>query len=280
MGKIYRALERSGNQFTPQHISNGALRKEFQITVSEKRALGGNVGVFNEKDIALRANDGIKDSAILEKTETQLMALGLGKDQISKQGLKELNKSLHRIDGYVESPDSFFIEVGADNPDTETNFRLAVLLVILERRMFVLDRINQVVSSSKLLNLRRLTKSISDRNVKSAIEKIINDLQRKDSVFGKEHQRLEKLRLDIYSEQQKFASIWHEFTDFGQPSPKNVQNRASMTTLMTGVLLIVITSSMAAALFMDIPIPLYLNSAFFVILGFFFGQAIRLASKN
>jgi prolipoprotein diacylglyceryltransferase len=52
-----------------------------------------------------------------------------------------------------------------------------------------------------------------------------------------------------------------------------------MTTLMMGILLILITSIIAIAPFVNIQVPDILNSTFFIILGFFFGQTIgRLAS--
>jgi prolipoprotein diacylglyceryltransferase len=48
---------------------------------------------------------------------------------------------------------------------------------------------------------------------------------------------------------------------------------------MMGILLILITSIFAVAPFVNIQVPDILNSTFFIILGFFFGQAIgRLAS--
>jgi hypothetical protein len=124
-----------------------------------------------------------------------------------------------------------------------------------------------------------VAKRISDISVKSSIEKILDDLQIKNSFLKKEYQKLEKLRLIIYSEQQKFSSIFEELTERRDKTSNYFQSRESMTTLMMGILLILITSIIAIAPFVNIQVPDILNSTFFIILGFFFGQTIgRLAS--
>ncbi len=77
MGKIYRALGRSGNVFEQEDFSKRALSENGQITS-------------------------------LEKIDSLLVDLGLGKNHISQQSIKELNKSLQRIDGCIVRPESFF----------------------------------------------------------------------------------------------------------------------------------------------------------------------------
>jgi hypothetical protein len=210
----------------------------------------------------------------LEKTDYQLMALGLSKDQISKQSLKELTNSLSRIDGYIDCPNSFFKAVGKGNASSEKEFRHNVLPILLEHRLLVLDSMNDLVSSCKLMNLKRLTKRISDQNIKFSIEKVLNDLQKKDSIFRKEHRKLVKLRLDLYSELQRFPLLLQELTSSRKQPSHKIDNQESITILVAGIMLILMISSIAVAPFMNVQIPSILRTTFLIILGFFFGRSI------
>jgi hypothetical protein len=216
---------------------------------------------------------------LLKKMDSRLMALGLGKDQISQQNIKELNQSLHRIDSCIVRPESFLQQKFKDSINSVTDFKLKIVPLLIERRMFVLESIDELVSRRKIYNLKRLAKRIPDIRVKSSIEKSLDDLQIKNSILKKEYQKLEKLRLNIYSEQQKFSSIFKELTQRRDKTSKYFQSRESITTLMMGILLILITFLIGIAPFVNIQVPDILNSTFLIILGFFFGQTMgRLAS--
>jgi hypothetical protein len=212
---------------------------------------------------------------LLKRIDSRLMDLGLDKDQISQQSIKQLGKSLHRIDGYIIHPESFLKQKFKDTVNSETLFKLNLLPILLERRMLVLDSIDELLSRREIANLRRLIKRISNVSVKSSVKKIINDLQIKNSILKKEYQKLEKLRIDIYSEQQQFLSTFEGSTKRGDKTSKYFQSRESMTTLMLGILLILITLFIAIAPFVNIQVPDILNSTFFIILGFFFCQTIE-----
>ena len=279
MGKIYRALRRSGDVFDQKDFSKSALSENGQITSLEKKAIRRAGNVFDQKDFSKRALRENGQITSLEKIDSLLVDLGLGKDHISQQSIKELNKSLQRIDGCIVRPESFLKQKFKDTVNSVTNFKLIILPILLERRLFVLESIDELVSRRKIYNLRIVAKRISDISVKSSIEKILDDLQIKNSFLKKEYQKLEKLRLIIYSEQQKFSSIFEELTERRDKTSNHFQSRDSMTTLMMGILLILITSIIAIAPFVNIQVPDILNGTFLIILGFFFGQTIgRLAS--
>jgi len=281
MGKIYRALKRSGYLFDPKSISKSMIGENAQITLLEKKALRRYNDIFDIKKITQKSIDKNNGSlASLNAINSRLKTLGLGKDQIAKQNLKELNKSLQRIDGYISSPESFYKQKYKHNANSEIDFNLRILPILLERRLFTLESLNDLVSKKKILNLRRLTKKITDKSVKSSIDKIIDDLQIKDSILKKEYQKLEKLRLNVFSNQLKLSSIFDELRNFRQRPSNYVHGRGSMTTLVTGLLLILITCSMVAAPFANFQIPAILNSTFFIILGFFFGQTIGRVTDN
>jgi len=282
MGKIYRALKRSDNIFYQKDFSKRALSEKAQLTSLEKKGLGRAISSFTQKDVSKRALNDKAQITLLKKIDSRLLDFGLGKDQISQQSLKELNQSLNRIDSCIVRPKSFLQQKFNMTINSEIDFKLKIVPILLERRNFVLESIDELVSRRKIYDLRRLVKRIPDISVKSSMEKSLDDLQIKNSFLKKEYQKLEKLRLNIYSEQQKFSSIFKELTERRDKKSKYFQSRESITTLMMGILLILITSLIAIAPFVNIQVPDILNSTFLIILGFFFGQTIgRLAGfKN
>jgi hypothetical protein len=282
MGKIYSALKRSDNIFYQKDFSKRALSEKAQLTSIEKKGLGRAIRSFTQKDFSKRALNDKAQIALLKKIDSRLTDLGLGKDQISKQSIKELNQSLHRIDSCLVRPKSFLQQKFKETIKSETDFKLKIVPILLERRVFVLESIDELVSGRKIYNLRRLVERMPDISIKSSMEKNLDDLQIKNSFLKKEYQKLEKLRLNIYSEQQKFSSIFKELTERRDKKSKYFQSRESITTLMMGILLILITSLIAISSFVNIQVPDILNGTFLIILGFFFGQTIgRLAGfKN
>lgn len=282
MGKIYSALKRSDNIFYQKDFSKRALSEKAQLTSIEKKGLGRAIRSFTQKDFSKRALNDKAQIALLKKIDSRLTDLGLGKDQISKQSIKELNQSLHRIDSCLVRPKSFLQQKFKETIKSETDFKLKIVPILLERRVFVLESIDELVSGRKIYNLRRLVERMPDISIKFSMEKNLDDLQIKNSFLKKEYQKLEKLRLNIYSEQQKFSSIFKELTERRDKKSKYFQSRESITTLMMGILLILITSLIAISSFVNIQVPDILNGTFLIILGFFFGQTIgRLAGfKN
>ena len=278
MGKIYRALQRSGNVFTEKDVAKRTLN-ENALTSSEKTALGrSHRNVEQNSSTAIMMSQNLP-MLLLRKIDSCLMALGLSKDQISRQDIKELNKSLRQIDGYIADPESFLKQECVDSVDSKTDFKLNVLPILLERRMFVLETYNELVNKMKNHDWGRVIEKISDAKVKSYIEKILNDLQIKNSILKQEYKKIEKLRLNVYSEQQKFSSMLKQSNKIKSKNPEYSRSREPVTTIIMGALLILIAFLIAVASFVKISVPDILNSAFLIILGFFFGQGIgRLAS--
>ena len=273
MGKIYRALQRSGNVFSEQEVSKRTF-KTNALTSMEKKALRRADSHYEQKNAFRTLSSQNLQIMPLKKIDSRLRDLGLSKAQISLQTLKELNESVHRIDGFIAKPESFLKQKFWHTVSPETDFKLNILPILLERRMFVLETYDELVDRMKNYDLRHLANGIADANVKSSIEKILNDLQKKDSVLKKEYQKIEKSRLNIYEEQQKIPSMLEESGERRNKASNYSQSRDSLTTWIMGSLLILIALSIVIAPFVNISVPDILGSAFLIILGFFFGQGI------
>lgn len=278
MGKIHRALQRSGKSFYEKDVSKGAL-KENALTSIEKKALRRAGRYYKLKDVSKRVLSQNAQIPSSNQIDSRLMDLGLSQDQIAQQTIKELNQSLHRIDYYIARPETFLKQKFGHHVDSEADFKLNLLPILLERRMFVLESYDKLLGQRKNYHLRSLTKRISDSNVKSSIEKIFSDLQIKNSILKKEYRKIEKLRLNINSEQQKYSSRSEELTERENKTSKYFYAGEFVTTLIMGILLILTALSIAIAPFVKVSVPDILSSTFLIILGFFFGQAIgKLAS--
>jgi hypothetical protein len=280
MGKVYDALKRSGNVFTEKDVSRRTINKNA-LTSWEKKALGSVGRNYRQKDASGTALSQDLQIPSLEQIDSHLNDLGLSKAHISQQTPKELNQSLRRIDSFIAEPESFLQQRFENNGFSETDFKLTILPVLLERRVFVLETFDELVGRMKSYDLRRLIKRISDMNVRSAIEKLFNELQIKDTVLRKEYQKMEESRLNIYSEQQKISAILKESGEKRNETSGHFHTRESGTTWIMGSLLILIALLIGVAPFVKISVPEILNSAFLIILGFFFGQgSVKLLRKS
>jgi VIT1/CCC1 family predicted Fe2+/Mn2+ transporter len=280
MGKVYDALKRSGNVFTETDVSRRTINKDA-LTSLEKKALGRAGHNYKQKDVSPTALSQNIQIPSLEQIDSHLNDFGLSKAHISQQTIKELNQSLRRIDSFIARPESFLNQRFKNNGFSETDFKLSILPVLLERRVLVLETFGELVGRMKRYDLGRLIKRISDMNVRAAIEKLFNELQIKDSVLRKEYQKMEESRLNIYSEQQKISAMLKESSEKRNETSEHFQTTTSGTTWIIGALLILIAILIGVAPFVKISVPEILNSAFLIILGFFFGKGSgRLFKKS
>jgi predicted transcriptional regulator len=278
MGKISEAFKRSGDVIDEKHFLKRTLN-ENALSPLEKRLLRRAGRHYERKKAPMSASGQNQQIPLSKKIESLLKDLGLDKAHISQQTIKELNQSLSRIDGYIARPNFFLKQNFGDTVNSEKDFKLYILPVLLERRRLVLETYDDLVGGIKDYDLRLLTKEISDTNVKSSIEKILNDLQKKNLILKKEYQKIEKARRDIYFEQQKFSSMHKESSENINKTSRFFPAGESMITWIMGTLLIFIALVIAIAPFANTPVPDIFNITFPIILGFFFGRGIgRFAS--
>ena len=273
MGKISEALKRSGDVLGENYFAKRTLNKNA-LTPLEKRLLRRAGRGSEQRNVTISASGQNQQIPSSEKIDSLLRDLGLGKAHISQQTIQELSHSLRRIDGYIARPKSFLKHNFRDTVNSETDFKLYILPVLLERRRLVLENYDELVGRIKDYDLRLLIKRISDINVKSSMEKILNDLQKKNLILKNEYQKIEKARQDIYFEQQKFSSMPKESSENINKTSKFFHAGESVTTWIMGALLILITLVIAIAPYGNTPVPDILISVFLIILGFFFGHGI------
>lgn len=217
--------------------------------------------------------------------EPQLVAIGLGKEQIERQALAELEESLERINDCIKHPESFGtlkVKMGGTGVliiSTEAQFEVGILPILLERKRSILDRITSLKGDEKIESLKDIIRESTDKNVQVEIDKQINELQLEIRRWQEKTREAEQAQMTAQFEQQsKLAQISADMFERRSKVWLSFLQRESVATIVGGLLLIVMTISIVVANFVGIATSELLSNAFLVILGYFFGQAVGRAS--
>jgi hypothetical protein len=241
MGRTYEALRRAEAKAQTSHLQ-------------EKQS---------EKDRPLPSNGSL---------ETRLNALGLDKDQIISQNLKEIGQSLNRIDACMASPPSSLNPQSSESP---SDMREDIMSILIERKKLILNRLDELVSQKKYYNIYRLLNKITDKGIKSLLEKNVKALQIKDKILKKEYQQLEQLRLASGNgPPHQLNQVSERYDQTGKPSQRSLGKRQSLRSIIIVALLILLTAFIGIAPFLEIQPPHLINLALFILWGFLFGMTV------
>ncbi|GIJ10959.1 hypothetical protein ACFFMR_17105 [Micromonospora andamanensis] len=213
--------------------------------------------------------------------EPQLSQLGLGKDQIQRQTLDELKISLEVIDKAADHPDSFGKLRVSITPqsgaiivkdETSAHFEVGILPILLERRMHILARIRALEVEQEVSNLEEeLAQSSDDAEKSRLIEDELEEKRGEETLLqerltggaGVANSGREELLFQVELQARKTAIRQSWFA------------RESVASLVGGLLLMVLATTMIVAMFAGTTVSDIISNAFLVILGYFFGQAVR-----
>ncbi len=215
-------------------------------------------------NVLQKANDGfrkIQQSAKL-KFDEELDQISLKQNQIETQSLQELKHSLEKINDAINNPENFVqLNIAIDSKSGQPYFtqdtkkaicQMTIIPTLIERKKLILDRIRLLGNS----------------------EKKVDDLQefikQYDGVIKVQTQQLEK----YYNEKMYLAKELAQIHNKFQLSLlKTFLERESAATIIGIILLIIIVLAHVVSLAFTLSIPEILNSAFLIILGYFFGKS-------
>ncbi|MGH3973097.1 MAG: hypothetical protein ACRDS9_07205 [Pseudonocardiaceae bacterium] len=229
--------------------------------------------------------------------EPQLKKLGLNEKQIDDQTLEELKVSLETVDRAIDHPESFGklrLSIGGETgaiivkQDSSAHFEVDILPILLERRARIIARIRHLEIQADVSKIEEeIAKSPSDSTKKRSLEAELQEKKREDT-------RLEENMLR--AQQARSAAGKNRDFDDGTDSPdQNNQDlllqvelqarrtairqswfaRESVASLVGGILLLALATTMIVAMFSGTTVSEIISNAFLVILGYFFGQAVR-----
>jgi hypothetical protein len=224
--------------------------------------------------------------------EEQLTLLGLGKAQIEGQTIQELKDSLERVNDAIANPDSFpkfNIAFGGmagipyvTKGDSEAHYQITILPTLLERKKLILERIRSSENNEKVESLQDLiNKKLIDKDDQERLKKELNQYILESQSLKEQYQQVinvqseqiektetEKLKLSVELWERR-SKVFLSFLE-----------RESAATIIGAILLILIAFAHIVAIGFKITIPETLNSAFLLILGYFFGQSTNQASST
>jgi hypothetical protein len=208
--------------------------------------------------------------------EPQLQRLDLGVDQINRQTLDELRESLERVNEMIKNVASYetlaikitknanvVITAGA----RDAHYTCTILPFLLERKRLILSRIAELGDAAAMQALDRI-EGDDNRSVVAEVRDnlgIAGDAAREESSF--QHEVVHQQHLVEVARAR--AEIWHSFLA-----------RESVATIVGGILLFVLGTTMIVAMFVGVPVTDILANAFLVILGYFFGQSAATRNRN
>ncbi|MEP7134272.1 MAG: hypothetical protein ABI904_05015 [Chloroflexota bacterium] len=223
--------------------------------------------------------------------EQQLATLGLGKSQIEKQGLADLERSLESIDDAIKNSESFgtvkLKTVGETGNfaiakiSSESNFEIGILPLLLERKKLILERISLFKRDEKIENLQDLIKGLPDKKVRTKLESELHSLETEANKLREQTDEVDETRAqeeiraatELAIQQQvlfeKRTKFWRSFLE-----------KESVATIIGALLLLIIAMTQIVAMFIKQPSTEIINNAFLLILGYFFGQSSSKQQKE
>jgi hypothetical protein len=211
--------------------------------------------------------------------EEQLKRLDLGKDDIAKQSLDELARSLRDINNLIGNPISlgiFRIGGGSDQSllvtKTEVTAEIGPLPLLLERRKEIEGRIQQLDAESRVAAIQEEIGEVEDTRKKEELEEDLRaakaerdrlHAQISDAEQRREEEeavtRREQSRMEVQARRAEIYQSWLA--------------RESMASLIGGILLLAFGVALIVAMFTGTAVANILGNAFLLVLGYFFGQS-------
>jgi hypothetical protein len=130
---------------------------------------------------------------ILSNLVQELNNIGLNQDQLAKQNLAEIRSSLTLLNICIKRPFSF-LGLDSGNPDRAgAECRADIVEILLKLKRLALMRYDILVNREKCGKIRQIIKKIKDREIQSAIENSLYQLELKDQIVKKEYLKLDQV---------------------------------------------------------------------------------------
>lgn len=136
---------------------------------------------------------------------------------------------------------------------------------LIERRRVIFDILKRRIREEKAESIRNL---LQETPYEDKIEERVTELKRQTEKLELEERELRKKDLDATYENSSFKK-WKQKAKFY----KKILSRESLASIVGAILLLIMGGSLTFAMFMEVETTDIVKSGFWVILGYFFGQA-------
>jgi hypothetical protein len=234
----------------------------------------------------IKANNTTELSNLLEKKANAIIekiadSNGFSIEEIDLLDINGLNKILKKVSSIIEDDKKIqkFATVSFRRDQdyylppqlepTTVGYGYTASFTLLERKKYILQQIKSKSKDAKLNSLVDLVESVSDRELKDKLNSELREFQIQSNQFDKQE-------IEISNEEKKIKAKKQELEIFEKKSQiwLTILAKESIASILGGILLLVLSICLVVAMFMDINTTNIIESAFLLILGYFFGQAV------
>jgi hypothetical protein len=180
------ALEKDSTQASKPESAQGSESEPTQVHPTESARV---------RQAKLRENvASATESAAADFFDKKLRALNLAIDQLEKQTLPQLEKSLQTINDAMQHPDqfgTFRMKMTTDSPiwiiksTAEAEVEVGILPILLERKSLILDRIKLLRPEGQLAELRKeISQRVSDSSTRNELLHVIDKQHEEQQEFS------------------------------------------------------------------------------------------------
>ena len=160
--------------------------------------------------------------------------------------------------------------------------KIIVMPVLLERKKLILDKIRLHVDGMKGMEvlqevLDKINENLSEeegqRNLARDLNRISNYISETQEFKEQENDLINTQNSELKNSQLEMMKLRMELDERRSKVIHSFLERRSAATIIGSVLLVVIVFAYISSMFLEVEIPGKFDSAFLIILGYFFGQS-------
>ena len=227
----------------------------------------------------------VKAFAQLEK---EVDTKGFSIEEIDLLDIDGLNKLLERINSIIEDDKKVrklgYVHFRRDQdyflpPEIEPSivgYGYTASHALLERKKYILQKIKSKNRTEKINSLVDLVENVTDKELKDKLTTELEEFQNQANQFDKQDIELSNEEKEIEATKQELEISRSKLEIFEKKSQiwLTILAKESIASILGGMLLLILSICLVVAMFLDIDTTNIIESAFLLILGYFFGQAV------
>lgn len=220
--------------------------------------------------------------------ESKINNLGFSMEELKLLNQDELQKKLEKISELLSDPGklSMIGERTFDRdkdyslpPDIDPNtigFGFNAFSNLINRKKAILDLIKTISRNEKINSLEDLINNVSDTTLRKKIDKELKELEKQTDAIEEQERELSKEEKDFENskKQLEISKTRLELLEKKSQIWLTILAKESVASIIGATLLIIISICLLIAMFFGIETTKIIESAFLLILGYFFGHAV------
>lgn len=220
--------------------------------------------------------------------ESKIDNLGFSMEELKLLNHEELQKKLDKISELVGDKDKldkigkqsfrrgkdYTLPVDID-PDT-VGYGFNAFSNLINRKKAILDLIKTISRNEKINSLEDLINNVSDTTLRKKIDKELKELEKQTDAIEEQERELSKEEKDFENskKQLEISKTKLELLEKKSQIWLTILAKESVASIIGATLLIIISICLLIAMFFGIETTKIIESAFLLILGYFFGHAV------